>query len=235
MVSVEAPESLLLEVAGSLKLFGSLEAIKAKLREELARRYRDFRFCVGADGHRRFVVGACGERRRLAMAAAGRQLGCAAADGDALAARGAGVTQDLGLRTIGDCVRLPRDGFARRVGRSYLLELDRAFGRSVDLRAEFKAPQSLELDCRARARKASTAQSSSRRSSSSSTSSAAELDRRQAQIGEPRARFRASASAAYGRTLRFARADARARSIAASHRGSIGAQRRCRFRPWLCG
>ena len=34
VVSVEAPESLLLEVAGSLKLFGSLEAIKAKLREE---------------------------------------------------------------------------------------------------------------------------------------------------------------------------------------------------------
>jgi protein ImuB len=47
---------------------------------------------------------------------------------------------DLGLRTVGDCVRLPRDGFARRVGRSYLLELDRAFGRRVDLRAEFKAP-----------------------------------------------------------------------------------------------
>jgi len=47
----------------------------------------------------------------------------------------------LGLRTVGDCARLPRDGFARRVGRSYLDELDRAFGRSVDLRAEFKAPQ----------------------------------------------------------------------------------------------
>jgi protein ImuB len=46
------------------------------------------------------------------------------------------------LRTVGDCVRLPRDGFARRVGRSYLLELDRAFGRAVDLRAEFKAPES---------------------------------------------------------------------------------------------
>src|SRR5688572_8248884 len=45
-VSVEGPESLLLEIAGSLKLFGSLEAIKAKLREELARRYRDFHLCV---------------------------------------------------------------------------------------------------------------------------------------------------------------------------------------------
>jgi protein ImuB len=51
------------------------------------------------------------------------------------------LLRDLGLRTIGDCVRLPRDGFARRVGRSYLLELDRAFGRANDLRAEFKAPK----------------------------------------------------------------------------------------------
>ncbi len=44
---------------------------------------------------------------------------------------------DLGVRTIGDCLRLPRDGFARRVGRVYLDDLDRAFGRRFDLRAEF--------------------------------------------------------------------------------------------------
>ena len=46
MVSIEPPESLLLEVAGSLKLFGSLEVIKTKLRLELARRHGDFRFCA---------------------------------------------------------------------------------------------------------------------------------------------------------------------------------------------
>ena len=71
------------------------------------------------------------------------------------------LLRDLGLRTVGDCVRLPRDGFARRVGRSYLLELDRAFGRSTDLRAEFTSATELELASRARARKASTAPSSS--------------------------------------------------------------------------
>jgi protein ImuB len=52
------------------------------------------------------------------------------------------LLRDLGVRTIGECVRLPRDGFARRVGTAYLHDLDRALGRSFDLRAEFKAPES---------------------------------------------------------------------------------------------
>jgi protein ImuB len=51
------------------------------------------------------------------------------------------LLQDIGVRTLGECVRLPRDGFARRVGTIYLRELDRALGRSFDLRAAFKAPE----------------------------------------------------------------------------------------------
>ena len=141
VVSIEAPDSVLLEVAGSLKLFGSLEAIEAKVRAELVRRYRDFRFCAAPT-----ATGALW----LARAASADVLQWRELAGS-LAALPLNVTRwppevqallwDLGLRTVGDCARLPRDGFARRVGRSYLLELDRAFGRSVDLRAEFKAPQ----------------------------------------------------------------------------------------------
>ena len=51
------------------------------------------------------------------------------------------LLRDLGVRTIGDCARLPREGFARRVGESFLLELDRAYGRNVDLRAEYSPPE----------------------------------------------------------------------------------------------
>jgi protein ImuB len=150
MVSVEAPESLLLEIAGSLKLFGSLEAIKAKLREELARRYRDFRLCVAPTATAALWL----VRTASSDVLQWRQLaGCLAAL-PLVATRWPPAVQallrDLGMRTVGDCARLPRDGFARRVGRPYLLELDRAFGRSVDLRHEFKAPDSwsskVELD-----------------------------------------------------------------------------------------
>ena len=55
----------------------------------------------------------------------------------------------MGIRTLGDCVRLPRDGFARRVGPGYLHELDQGFGRSPDLLAYYQPSEdfhdSLEL------------------------------------------------------------------------------------------
>ena len=141
-VSVETPESLLLEVAGSLKLFGSLDAIKANLEAELARRYRDFRFCVAPTATAALWLARAASAdvlqwRQLAGSVGLLPLKVTRWPPDVQA-----LLWDLGLRTVGDCARLPRDGFARRVGRSYLLELDRAFGRSVDLRAEYKAPQS---------------------------------------------------------------------------------------------
>jgi protein ImuB len=141
MVSVEAPESLLLEVAGSLKLFGSLDAIKAKLHAELARRSRDFRVCAAPTATAALWLARAAsvdvlEWRQLAGSLAGLPLSVTRWPPAVQ-----GLLLDLGIRTVGDCARLPRDGFARRVGRSYLLDLDRAFGRSVDLRAEFKTPQ----------------------------------------------------------------------------------------------
>ncbi len=141
MVSVETPESLLLEVAGSLKLFGSLDAIKATLRGELARRYRHFRFCAAPTATAALWLARAASAdvlqwQRLAGSLAALPLAVTRWPPEVRA-----LLHDLGLRTVGDCARLPRDGFARRVGRSYLLELDRAFGRCVDLRAGFKAPQ----------------------------------------------------------------------------------------------
>ena len=100
----------------------------------------------------------------------------------------------------------------------------RSAARSICVH-EFKAPRFLELESRARARKASTAPFSSRRSSTCSTSSCAELKLAAGANHQPRGRFRASASAAHGRKLRFARADLRSRTLAASHRRSFGAER----------
>jgi protein ImuB len=47
------------------------------------------------------------------------------------------ILEDLGIRTLGDCLRLPREGFARRIGVEYLHDLDRALGRRFDWRGEF--------------------------------------------------------------------------------------------------
>jgi protein ImuB len=44
----------------------------------------------------------------------------------------------MGVRTMGQVLRLPRAGFARRFGPAYLAELDRLTGRDADLRQHFQ-------------------------------------------------------------------------------------------------
>ena len=45
------------------------------------------------------------------------------------------------MTTVGDCLRLPREGFARRFGAQRLLQLDRALGRLPDPRTSWRAPE----------------------------------------------------------------------------------------------
>jgi protein ImuB len=47
----------------------------------------------------------------------------------------------MGVRTVGDCLRLPRDGFARRFGQLLLATLDRATGRVPEPRAAYAASE----------------------------------------------------------------------------------------------
>ena len=61
--------------------------------------------------------------------------------------------QGMGLRTLGDLRRLPRSGVARRFGETLLDELDRAFGDRPDPRESITLPASFEsrLELHARA------------------------------------------------------------------------------------
>jgi protein ImuB len=141
MVSVEASEGLLLEIAGSLKLFGGLDAIKAELREELARRSHVFRLCAAPTATAAlWLARAAGSDVASRHELSGRLVVLPLRVTHWPQAVQA-LLHDIGARTIGDCARLPRDGFARRVGTAYLRELDRAFGREVDLKIEFAAPE----------------------------------------------------------------------------------------------
>jgi protein ImuB len=47
----------------------------------------------------------------------------------------------MGITTIGDCLRLPRAGFARRFGAERMLDLDRALGHLPDPRDSWRAPE----------------------------------------------------------------------------------------------
>src|SRR6185436_13756314 len=46
--------------------------------------------------------------------------------------------QQVGVYTVGQVLRLPRAGFARRFGKEQLAQLDRLTGRDADLRDQFR-------------------------------------------------------------------------------------------------
>jgi protein ImuB len=138
VVAVE-PDALLLEVRGSLKLFGGIEALGRRLQQWL-------------DGQRVTHVLALAPTPLaalwLARAEGGvttwpvvMQLGELPGRLAALPLhclrwpeRACRDLQAMGVNTVGDCLRLPRDGFARRFGPGLLGDLDQALGRIPDVR-----------------------------------------------------------------------------------------------------
>lgn len=141
-VCVAGPDVLLLEIAGSLRLFGGLKRLRRQIAAGL--REQGFRASLAiaptplaatwlAHGRRRVCV-----RDAANLPAALRDL--------PLACLGwpPAVTESLagiGAAELGDCLRLPREGFARRFGVRRLLELDRALGRLPDPRTSWRAPE----------------------------------------------------------------------------------------------
>lgn len=138
-----APDGLLLEVRGSLHLFGGLDGLRTALRRGL----REL-------GMRAFSLASAPTPLAATWLARARQG--AAIDGfAALPAALSALPLDvlrlplrqlqdfsgIGVHTVGDCLRLPRDGLARRFAPGLLLELDRALGRERDPRPAFALPE----------------------------------------------------------------------------------------------
>ena len=127
-VSLAPPQEFLMEVNGSLKLFGGLEAIKEALRAEFERRQVTAFLCAAPTALAALWLVRHGSHDvRLPEKLVGSL--------SALPLRVTGWPEStqsslrgMGLQTIGDCLRLPRDGFIRRIGRQYLLQLDQSLG-----------------------------------------------------------------------------------------------------------
>jgi protein ImuB len=150
VVSLEPPHALLAEVRGSLALFGGAAGLRQRVLEGLRSR-----------GLHAVTALAPTPRAALWLARAGLDtLVQAPGELPGLAARlplsclgwpqaTLARFETLGLRTVADLARLPRDGFARRFGPSLLAELDEAFGRRPQPRRRAVMPErfddSLEL------------------------------------------------------------------------------------------
>ena len=141
-VSLAPPDGLVLEVQGSLALFGGA-----------ARLYRAFRAGCQAAGCRPVLTLAPTPLAALAAARSGLSFKVLDLEHLVSAASALPLTalrwppqllqrlSKLGVYRVGQALRLPRAGFARRFGREPLQLLDQLVGRSVDLRAPFRVPE----------------------------------------------------------------------------------------------
>lgn len=140
-ICLAAPDALLLEIGGCLKLFGGLEILTQRVRAGLAGLGFDANLAsaptpagalmLARNGLDAFVADLDALRTRLSLLPI---------DGLDAAPSTIAALARLGLRTVGEVARLPRDGLARRFGRDLVDHLDRAFGHRPDPRAPFVPP-----------------------------------------------------------------------------------------------
>jgi protein ImuB len=149
-----APDTVLLEVQASLRYFGGLSALMQRLQaavEPLGHRVQwaiaptPLGAALLSRVHRRLHCADGAALQRALEEAPVWLLGPGRAHWEAL--------DGMGLRTLGDLQRLPRDGLARRFGQTLLVELDRARGQRPDPREPLAWPERfasrLELFARA--------------------------------------------------------------------------------------
>jgi protein ImuB len=138
-VSLVPPDGLVLEVKGSLHLFGGAARLCRALEVD----------CFEA-GVKPIVSLAPSPLAALSSARAGKPLlitDPARLVGEISALKLITLRwpaevierlQQVGVYNVGQALRLPRAGFARRFGREHLAELDRLTGRDADLRDQFR-------------------------------------------------------------------------------------------------
>ena len=128
-VSLEPPDALLLEVQGSLGLFGGLTALLEGLCKDLAARAETVTIGVAPTPRAALWIarGAPGQIIENAAMLAGR-LARLPLTVTGWPERTLEACTRLGVATLGELRRLPRDGLARRFEGSVLTELDEAYG-----------------------------------------------------------------------------------------------------------
>lgn len=140
LVTLVPPRELLLEVAASLRLFGGLESLLDKVLDGLS-----------GLGYAPRVAWAPTPLGASVIARSGEFRGVSSVQELALQVRGLGVThlgltqerldalRGMGVQDVGELMRLPRDGLARRLGPDLPILLDRLLGHSPDPRATYRA------------------------------------------------------------------------------------------------
>jgi protein ImuB len=144
-ISLQPPEGVLLEIEGSLTLFGGIEALRKHIELGLKGLGYHARIAVAPTPSSAWLLSRIGceqpitDKQSLARILRQQPISVLERSERILHA-----LQNMGLRTIGDCLHLPRAGLARRLGPEFIHYLDRILGRVADPRTAFKPPACFE-------------------------------------------------------------------------------------------
>ncbi len=141
LVHIQPHEGLLLEVAGSLKLFGGLATLRDRIAHELSEMGYRANLAVAPTPLGGWLLAKNGaellieDRDRLRGILERLPL-----SGLEVSPETVSALRGMGLRRVGDVLRQPRGALARRVGPGFYEYLDRAIGLRADPRLPFEPP-----------------------------------------------------------------------------------------------
>jgi protein ImuB len=156
-VSIEPPNALLLEIKGSLKLFGPLETLHAAIDAGWRRLALSAHSATAPSTLAALWIARCGPLRAassggaplciedpgaLAGHLAKLPIACTAWDVELLQ-----TLRALGVMRMGELLRLPRAGLARRLGTAAVQDLDIALGRQSAPRRVFVPRERFRARC----------------------------------------------------------------------------------------
>ncbi len=147
-ISLDPPDSVLLEVRGSLGLFGGAQSLCDAVQACCAGLGLSVQLALAPTPLAALMLARAG--RALLLSGSERLVGALGPlplrflrwAPPALAR-----LESMGVRTCGEALRLPRAGFARRFGRAALEDLDRLVGRRPDPRRPFIARERFRGRC----------------------------------------------------------------------------------------
>ena len=142
MVSAVPPDGLLLEIKGSLKLFGGVDACLNRVRRGLRDLGYKAMLAVAPTPAAATALARSGQPRTIfSNAELPHALGSLPLEVLRLEPKQLAVLNSIGARSIGDCLRLPRGGLGRRTTPKVVAIFDRLIGRSPDPRPRFELPK----------------------------------------------------------------------------------------------
>jgi protein ImuB len=145
-VNVQSPHALLLEVRGSLKLFGGLSAIQDQIRQQLTEQWRhSFHSAVAPTPMASLLLAFSGQSDVVQNKQHLRStLGRLSVNNLPVGLKKKQQLRNTGVRLLRDIWRLPREGLARRFGPDLINYFDRTLGLIPDPLDFFASPDEFE-------------------------------------------------------------------------------------------